>query len=539
MSARAALLAVLGSAILAAPAAAQHALVGLELDDPAYVQLDGLVQLGCGAARVSAYRPFMIKDIRAALRAARDEPACRGRLLDALTGRFLGDSVATDSAAGAGRHALHFGAAATIQATGLHGGTIYPLWDDVRPTSQGEPAALGVGRLRLSFDGGPNVVLVSEAYGQTGRRNDPTVRADPFRHTSGIIDFNDAYASGKLGPVVLSIGRAREAWVGDGTESLVLSANGPALDRITLVAQWKRWEFKALLASLDDVVLTPATDSIPDSVGTQRYHRMLAAHALTFRPSGHVELTIGETALIPRQGGGIDLNFANPLMLYQVTQNDQARPTSQADNANLTAFGSVRANAGRFAMQGDLLIDDIQIDAADRKNFPDLIGWMVQGTYALPVAVPASVGLQYRRVGSYTYFERFYTDTWQQYNQPIGSELGPDADMTRAFADVYPLGRLHVSGALAYWRHGALRLTQRPPPDRYGHAGEPFPAVTADGPDVQTAWLATGEVQWLDTMLPITARLDVARITNVNNQPTPAGTYGRIQVGVTYRYRYP
>lgn len=531
-----ALIAAAGSARVAA---AQHPLVTLPLDDPVYAQLDGLVQLGCGAARVSAFRPFMVKDVRAALRTAKAESMCSGRLLDALASRFLADSVAADSAADAKTNRIRFGALASLQATGLDKGEMYPLWDDIRPTGQGTPPAVGTARLRLSFDGGPNVVLVSEAYGETESRNDPTVRANQFRHTSGVIDFSDAYASGKLGPMVLSVGRGREAWIGDGTESLVLSANGPALDKITLTAQWSKFEFKALVASLNDVVLTPATDSIPDSVGTQRYHRMMVAHALTWRPSHKVELTLGETALIPRQGGGIALNFVNPLMVFQVTQNDKSGDISQAGNVNLTAFGSVRANLDRFSLQGDLLIDDIQIDSQDRKNFPDLFGWNVRGTYALSLPVPADLGLQYRRVSAFTYLESFYTATWQQYDQPVGSELGPDADMARAFADVWPTGKFHVSAGISKWRRGDQRISRRPPPNRFGHAGAPFPFASGETPDVQSAWMGDASVQWLDPIIPLTLEIQGARVTNVNNVATPATTYGRVQLVATYRFRYP
>ena len=523
----------------AAPAAAaQHPLVGLPLDDPAYAQLDGLVSLGCGAARISAFRPFMVKDIQAALRAAAAEPACRGRVLDALTSRFL-EPVAAQDSARADSSRLRFGAAATLRATGQHGGTFYPLWRDIRPVSQGDPAAVGLARLRLTWNGGPNVVFVSEAYGETQRRNDPTVRASAFRSTSGVIDFSDAYASGKLGPVVLSIGRAREAWIGEGTESLVLSANGPALDRITLTAQWPKFEFKALVASLNDVVLTPQLDSLSDSTTPQRFHRMLIAHALTYRPSRQVEITIGETGLIPSRGGGVNLAYANPLMIYQVTQNDSARATDPASNVNLTAFGSIRANVGRASLQGDLLIDDIQIDAKDRARYPNLFGWMLQGTYALPLPMPTSIGAQYRRVGAFTYLETFYTDTWQQYDQPIGSELGPDADMGRAFAEIWPRGKLRVIGGLARWRRGANRIDQRPPANREGHAGALFPYTTAARPAVQAAWMGDLTVEWLDPVLPVSLQVDGASVENPNNQPGPTETLARVQLSVSYRWRYP
>ncbi|HEU4642851.1 MAG TPA: hypothetical protein VFS44_10400 [Gemmatimonadaceae bacterium] len=522
---------------LAPAAAAQHPLVGLPLEDPAYVQLDALVRAGCGAARVSAFRPFLVKDIRHAIAAAARERACRGRVLDALSARFAADSAAAVDTAPPRGFAL--GAAATLRGTALHGGEFRPLWRDIRATGAGDPTALGVARLRLTWSGGPNLVAVSEAYGETERRNDPTVRAKPFRHTSGVIDFSDAYLSGKLGPLVLSAGRAREAWLGDGTESLVLSANGPALDRISLDAQWSRFEFRAFVASIDDVVLTPALDSLADSVGSRRYHRMMIGHALTWRPTGHLEMTLGETGLIPRQGGGVDLAFANPLMVYQVTQNDRTRGGDPAANVNLTAFGAVRANAGRASLQGELLVDDIQIDANDRKRFPDLLAWNVRATTALPLPVPASVGLQYRRVGSYTYFERFYSNTWQQYDEPVGSELGPDADLARLFGELWPTGRVRLSAGIGRWRRGAQRIDRRPPPDRAGHAGDPFPSTTADRPEVQRAWLGDVGAEWLHAVFPVSIRLEGARVTNANNVAAPARTLVRVQVTGSWRFRYP
>lgn len=518
--------------------AAQHPLVGLPLHDPAYVQLDGLVRLGCGAARVSAYRPFMVEDIRRALRAASREPACQGRVLATLAARFLDEGGASDSVPDA--HRVTVGASLTLHGTGLHGGEIHPLWRDVRPIAEGDVPALALGRLRLTWNGGPNLVAVSEAYGQTGRRNDPTVRASPFRNTSGIIDFSDAYLAGKLGPVVLSVGRAREAWLGEGEESLVLSAQGPALDRITLTAQWTHFEFRALLASINDVVLTPAQDSLADSVGRQRWHRMLIGHALTYRPSRHVELTLGETGLIPRQGGGIELRFVNPLMIYQVAQVDRERTHEPAGNTNFTAFGSLRADLGRASVQGDLVIDDIQIDAKDRRVFPDLLGWNVRGAYALPLPVPTSLTLQYRRLGSYTYFHPVYTSTWQQYDQPIGSELGPDADMGRLSAEIWPAGRLRLSAGLARWRRGAQRIDRRPPPDRAHHAGNPFPSTDSSRPAVQRAWLADASAEWLDAVVPLTLRVEGGRIEHVNNQlAAPRRTVGRVELIGTVRFRYP
>ena len=532
----------------AGTAAAQHPLMALPLDDPAYQQLASLARGGCGAARVSAFRPFMVEDIRQALGAARGEVRCAGSVLDDLTARFLPPDGARESAAGADASSpdssagLSFGAALELRGTALHGGELQPLWRDVRPTDQGSPPLVARGDLRLAWSGGSKIMAVVDAYAQTDRRNDPTIRANRFRSTSGVIDFSEAYLSGKLGPVVLSVGRGREAWLGDAgepAESMVLSANGPALDRILLDAQWTRFQFRALVASVNDVVLTPALDATPDSLGSQRWHRMLIAHALTFRPSSKLELTIGETGLIPRQGGGVALGFANPLMLYQVTQNDASPRGRREGGANLTAFGSVRASLGPAAIQGDLVVDDIQIDPKDRKVFPDQIAWNILGSVALPLPLPSSVALQYRHTGSFTYLSWSYANSWQQYGQPIGSELGPDADLARLSGEIWPTGRLRLSGGLSRWRRGANRIDTRPVPSREGHAGERFPSTNAARPEVQRAWGADVGAEWLGSVLPVKLRLEGARMDNMNNIAASSRTVARASLSATYRFRYP
>lgn len=528
----------------ALPASAQHPLASLPLEDPAYQQLAALVRAGCGAARVSAFRPFMVGDLRRALVSARAEPRCAGPVLDDLAARFLAPGGTPAASAGApdSSAGFDFGAALTLRGTALHGGEMRPVWRDVRPTSEGDPPLVARGNLRLTWSGGARVMAVVEAYGQTDRRNDPTVRAKRFRSTSGVIDFSEAYASGRLGPVVLSVGRGREAWLGDAgdpAESMVLSANGPALDRVLLDASWTRFEFRALVASVNDVLLTPALDATPDSLGSQRWHRMLIAHALTFRPSSALELTLGETGLIPRQGGGISLAYANPLMLYQVTQNDASPQTRREGGINLTAFGSIRANLGPASLQGDLVVDDIQIDSKDRKVYPDQIAWNVLGSLALPLPLPSSVALQYRRTGSFTYLSWSFANSWEQYGQPIASELGPDADMARLSGEVWPSGRLRLAAGVSRWRRGANRIETRPVPARTGHSGDPFPSTTNERPEVQRAWGADVEAQWAGALLPLTVRFEAARVEDANNVAAATRTLGRAYVSATYRFRYP
>jgi hypothetical protein len=543
-----------------ASASAQHDLFTLPIDDPAYRQFDGLARTGCVSARVSPYRPYLLSNIRRALVAAVGDDACRGTLRDELVRRFrpdttppgplpepgvippvgpvmledIADEPAEDEPTGLG-----IGVEAGVRLTSVSRGVIRPLWLDVRPTSEGAPSAVGFGRLRVTWDGGDRIAAVAEAIAQTHGRNDPLVRARGFRTTSGFMDFTEAYANARLGRVVLSFGRAREAWLGEGDESTVFSGHGPPLDRFLVTARWSRLEIRAIFASIDDVVLTVEEDSLVPGTPPQRLHRMFAGHAFTIRPTRGWEVTLGETALLSRRGGGVDLAFANPLMLYLVTEHDTSYAGGSATGNNLTVFGSTRLQRGRFTAEAEIVVDDIQIDAADRAVIPHQLAWRLSGGMGFAAPWPASLGVEYRRADSYAYMRRYYAEVYHQFGRPLGTELGPDANMLRASADVWPTGRLRFAAGVGRWNRGALRLTQRPAQAAFGHAGEPYPSVSDERPAVQEAWLGDASVEWLDTRLPVRLIVELAQIDNVNNQPGESGNYLRAHLAASFRFRYP
>ena len=135
-------LAVIASRVAGArrapPARAQHPLVTLPLSDPAYVQLDGLMRQGCVAARLSPYRPYLVRAVRQALIAAHAEPQCAGRILDLLIARFARDTGMVHDTAGS---RLRFGALASLIATGETNGTVTPALARRAPGGLGTAAA--------------------------------------------------------------------------------------------------------------------------------------------------------------------------------------------------------------------------------------------------------------------------------------------------------------------------------------------------------------------------------------------------------------
>ncbi|MFL5576498.1 MAG: hypothetical protein ACJ79S_11075 [Gemmatimonadaceae bacterium] len=527
----------------------------LPLDDPAYVQLQALERTGCDEARVSAFRPFLVRSVRERLRKAAATPSrCSGPILQTLRARFLPDTAATldisdvapdlaaavAATAAQSRHPSRsgIGAAVTLTGTALSNGEFRPLWKGVQPTDLGTPPAVLLARLRGTADGGDNLVAVVEGYAQSDRRNDPLIRARQLRGGDAVLDFSEAYASGRVGPLVVTLGRGREAWLGEGDESIALGAHSPPLDRLAASATWKRLDARAMVATINDVVIDLARDSLTGGPDRQRYRRVLLGHALTYRHSPRLELTLGETAILSRTSSVFDLAYANPLMPYLFTQNDTARVGTEGRD-NILVFGATRFALGPVRMTGELVVDDIQIDPADRKQTPDQLSWRVAATAPLPTTRPAAVGAEYRRVDSYTYLRGDYSVVYQSYDRPLGSELGPDADLFRGTAEVWLGGATRLSGGFGFWRQGALRISQRPAQSANFHAGEPYPSSSPDRPGVQRALLGELALQRLSTTLPLTLRVESARVENAANQPALARLYLRAQLIGTYAFRYP
>ncbi|HEX2719086.1 MAG TPA: hypothetical protein VHM67_15560, partial [Gemmatimonadaceae bacterium] len=528
---------VFALALAAPPAAAQHPLVSIPLDDPVYPVFAALDAAGCRHARVSAYRPWLVRDVRKAADAALRDSACAKPAMSAalreVHGRFTRDTFDLFSSGGD----VRVGGSVVLRATGLSGGEFGLPWRGIRPTSEGDLPFAAVARGRIAWTG-ERVAAVTEAVGYTSRRNDPSVRQRALRNTSGAVDFGESYVNFAIADaLVFSLGRSDEAWLGTGRESIVLSAHGPSLDRILLTGRWRRIEGRALLATLSQVELTPLLDTLPGTEA-RRFFRYLVGHALTIRPSRTVELTIGETAVLARGTRTIELAYANPLMPFVITQNDTSRFGGDA-NDNLQIFGGAILRSGGSRLDIEALVDDIQIDAKDRKTVQDQLAWRVKGTQALPWLALGSAAAEYRHVNSFTYLRAPYATAFQNYDQPLGSELGPDADMIRGSIEAWP--RTSVRGALSagLWRQGAQRLDARPGATVNGTGSLPYPSVSLLRPFVQRALVGGLEVGYYTTALQIASQIEVANVRHPANRPEPTASYVRTQVTGRYAFRIP
>ena len=56
---------------------------------------------------------------------------------------------------------------------------------------------------------------------------------------------------------------------------------------------------------------------------------------------------------------------------------------------------------------------------------------------------------------------------------------------------------------------------------------------------MQRAWGADVGVQWLGAILPLTLKLEGARVENANNVAAASRTITRASLSAKYRFRYP
>src|SRR5687767_4576193 len=172
--------ALLSSRVGAAQGAPPHALTTLPVADAAYIQLAALERVGCAPARISAHRPFRVRDVQRAVARFGSVVACAGPIADALASRFsvpatapIPADVAPDLAAAARESeadeaaAFRVGARATVTATSLARGEFEPLWAGVRSRDEGTPPVVAEARGRVTWAASPNVVGVGELYAQT------------------------------------------------------------------------------------------------------------------------------------------------------------------------------------------------------------------------------------------------------------------------------------------------------------------------------------------------------------------------------------
>ncbi|HUP01219.1 MAG TPA: capsule assembly Wzi family protein, partial [Gemmatimonadota bacterium] len=283
----------------------------------------------------------------------------------------------------------------------------------------------------------------------TNIRNDPTRRTIlGIRGTEAAFEVLDAYATVRGGPFRATVGRAALSLGPGRAASPFVSESIPALDQIRLEVGNDPVRFTALVATLSrerpNRLLDESGNTIPGSFPSDSapvpfdVTRFLYLHRVDWRVVDHLQLAISEAAVVTGVDRGLELRFANPLIPFYLTQ--QEDDEADASNVNVVVnLEGVYTGLGKSRLYGDLFVQEFFIDADKREEIGNQLAWRLGAEWADPAGWSAgSLGAEYTRADVFTYLHRGLNTNWTTFGVPIGSMIGPDADQLLAWVDWWP-----------------------------------------------------------------------------------------------------
>lgn len=261
----------------------------------------------------------------------------------------------------------------------------------------------------------------------------PSPREKSWHGVTGL--FERSYLVFQWKPVVLYWGRDYENWGPSTSDNLHLSRTAESFDKIGGRVSFRN--FRLILFHSYLSVVEP--------------RRTLSGHRLEMDAGG---FTFGLTETALYTGRGIDPVYWLPLSAFYSNQFNERGD----DNIIWSVDAKYRAGAGTL-LHGALLIDDYQFE--DRGENPDKLGFDLGARIALGGPLPMTADLRYRRVGIYTYTHR---DSLKYHvamegdpaagDPPLGTPLGPDADIADVRVECYPHPRFTTAVFASYLRRG-------------------------------------------------------------------------------------
>jgi hypothetical protein len=267
-----------------------------------------------------------------------------------------------------------------------------------------------------------------------------------------------------------AFGRLPQRWGPGRFTSLLVSAEGPALDMLRL-----RWTPSRNLVFTGFTSLVESDSSI-----------WLSAHRLDIRPWRWLRLGASEAILF--RSSGADLAYMNPVIpWYPVQWNERLD-----DNAML-CFDATAVPLTGLSLWGELLVDDIQYQSDN--DMPDKLAFTA-GACAASAGCPVAAAAEYTRIDRYVYSQR---QPWNYYVHDgaiIGSGLGPDADRATLSLSSAAAWPLTAEVRAQHSRHGEGTVSEGWPDSV--QAGGAFPSGTVEHSTRLSLILGWFPERWLE-----------------------------------------
>jgi hypothetical protein len=275
----------------------------------------------------------------------------------------------------------------------------------------------------------------------------------------------DAYATYRYGPLFITAGR-NELSLGQGgrSSSVFVSDSIPPLDQLRIGLGTRQVRFTGIIGRLsgDDQnrMLDDQGETVPGSMpppaGERRnVDRLFYLHRVDWQPISVLQVAISEAALVTGIDRGLEARYANLLIPFFLTQEDEDETEGLDVEVVVNAEGVLLVPwGGRLWM--DIYAQEFFIDADKRENIGNQMAYKLGALLAGDaVGLPAlTAGLEYTRVDVFTYLHRGLNTNATQFGVPLGSSLGPDADMGQAWVNWRPWPNLRLTADAMTRRDG-------------------------------------------------------------------------------------
>jgi hypothetical protein len=352
-------------------------------------------------------------------------------------------------------------------------------------------------------------------------------------------DFDAAYAQVALGPTRMFVGRGKLFWGPGRSESLILSSNAPALDRLGLDVRVGPWAFSWFTAELDPLKHYQRPDT---TLREERAKRFVTGHRLDVKIGRSLELGASETFVYGGPGREFELHYLNPLLLYHAVQLNDDSPGN-----TMLGFDGRWLMWPKWEVYGEVLIDDWQIEhKTPQDEEPSHWGMQVGLRAADPLGLKGSYAwANYSRVNNWVY--NVY-QPYERYNfkgKSLGWSGGNDGDVLE-LSGIKHLNRTWDVGLmLSQRRHGEGRLDATWPfvvQDKdtlikRGFRSEPFPSGIVEkkqNGEISLRWQPNAD-SWLELGAGVEGIRNEGNVKGSDRTSATARLVGRYQVDWLFR----
>jgi len=354
----------------------------------------------------------------------------------------------------------------------------------------------------------------------------------------------DAYATYRYGPLWITAGRNELALGPAGrSTSVFVSDSIPPLDQLRFSLGTRNVRFTGLIGrmsgddqnrALDELGQTVPGSEPPPAGERRKVDRVLYLHRVDWQPLRVLQVAISESALVSGIDRGLETRYANLLIPFFLTQEDEDEPGGADVNVMVNAEGVVLVPGGA-RLWVDVLAQEFFIDKSKREDVGNQLAWKA-GAMAAGDAIglaTLTAGVEYTRVDVFTYLHRGLNTNYTQFGVPIGSSLGPDADRSEAWVSWRPRETLRLTASASRWRDGERSVDTL---ESVIDAGNPdFPSGV-----VQREW-RFGVEAW--GVLPRYGaegllRVEAHDLTDIGHEPGRDGSFWVAELGLRWRHDF-